>query len=502
MKTAGGMALSPQLLASLPREKLLALALLKERGIDWQQALAPERQQANLSTYQNDPVAFANEVLGVQPWAKQQAIMRSVAQHKRTTVRACHYSGKTWAAGVLAHWFTRCFSPSLVISTAPTDRQVKEVLWKEIRRHSLPAPGIMNRQDMTVSTTQRAFGFTTSEPEKFQGWHEANILVIVDEASGVEEPIYEAIEGVLTGPNARLLLIGNPNNPDGTFFQSFRVPLFPGEGRFHISAFEVPEHLLPPGWPQEMAELWGEDSPMYQVRVLGEFPPQGEDSLISLKWAEDAQERELPDEPAQPVQIGVDVARFGSDESVCLARRGRSVVASDAWRGCDTVASAGRVGLLARNSGASLVAVDDPGIGGGVTDRLRELKRDGGLKAEVQAVNVGERARDDEKFYNRRSELFWGLRERFQQGDISIPKDDILLSQLTALRYSYTPRGQIKVESKDDLRKRRPQGAKWTSPDRADALMLCFASAANRWVPVSAAGEAVPVKLPGFGAGR
>ena len=117
-------------------------------------------------------------------------------------------------------------------------------------------------------------------------------------------------------------------------------------------------------------------------------------------------------------------------------------------------------------------------------------------------MNVGEKARDDEKFYNRRSELYWGLRERFKSGDISIPKDDILLSQLTALRYSYTPRGQIKVEGKDDLRKRRPQGAKWQSPDRADALMLCFAQGGNAWVPVSYAGAPVPVAIPSFGGGR
>jgi hypothetical protein len=120
------------------------------------------------------------------------------------------------------------------------------------------------------------------------------------------------------------------------------------------------------------------------------------------------------------------------------------------------------------------------------------------VKARIEAINVGAQARDKEKFYNRRSELFWGLRERFKQGDISIPKDDMLLSQLTALRYFYTPRGQIQVESKDDLKKRRPQGAKWTSPDRADALMLAFAAGGNRWQPAALAGEAVHAGMPGW----
>jgi hypothetical protein len=458
--------------------------------------------QPNLTRYQNDPVGFARDVLRCELWSKQTAVMQSVAARPRTTVRSCHNSGKTFAAGALALWWLHCFDPSLVITTAPTERQVKDVLWQEIRQHVLRGQlgGRLNAMDMTLSGTQRAIGFTTIEPERFQGWHAPNILVIMDEASGVAEPIWEAMEGILTGPNARLLVIGNPTNPVGSFFETFRSPLYT-DGRFHIHAREVPERLLPARWADERLQEWGEDSPMYQVRVLGEFPPQGEDSLISLKWAEDAQEREL--EGRGSVECGVDVARFGSDESVCYLRQGSRVAGCDYWRGHDTVASAGRVARMARECSAATIKVDDPGIGGGVTDRLRELKRDGGLKADVQAVNVGEKARDDEKFYNRRSELFWGLRERFKSGDISIPKDDdVLLSQLTALRYSYTPRGQIKVESKDDLRKRRPQGAKWTSPDRADALMLAFATAGNRWLPQSAAGEAVKVPLPGFAPGR
>jgi hypothetical protein len=446
-------------------------------------------------------------VLKAEPWPVQAAIMQSVSTHPRTTVRSCHNSGKTWCAAVLTHWFLRSFEPSLVITTATTARQVKQQLWGEVRRlHQEAAlPGTLRLQELSLSATQQALGFTTSEAEKFQGWHRQNILIIVDEASGVEEPIYAAIEGCLTGPNPKLLLIGNPNNAVGSFFESFRSPLY-AAGRFHIQAADVPEYLLPPAWAAERLQEWGADSPLYQVRVLGNFPEQGEDSLISLQWVEAAQEREIDRVGGDGVgansaacELGVDVARFGADESVCYVRRGAIILHGEYWRGADTVASAGRVAALGRDHGAAIIRVDDPGIGGGVTDQLRSLRRAGDLKAEVQAIIVNQAARDKEKFYDRRSELYWGLRERFKTGDISIPSDDALLSQLTALRYSYTPRGQIRVEGKDELKKRRPVGAKWQSPDRADALMLTYASGGERWAPAALAGEGVAISLPGWG---
>jgi phage terminase large subunit len=221
----------------------------------------------------------------------------------------------------------------------------------------------------------------------------------------------------------------------------------------------------------------------------------------------------------EPVEIGVDVARFGADESVAYARRGPDIIAAEYWRGQDTVVSTGRVVKMAREYEAVCIKIDDPGIGGGVTDQLRAVQRAGELPlpfppriraarleqglpvdVEIQAINVGNAAWAKEKFYDRRSELYWGLRERFKTGDISIPKDDILLSQLTALKYSYTSRGQIRVEGKDELRKRRPQGAKWMSPDRADALMICYSQAGMRWEPAAVGGsEGVTIRLPEVG---
>lgn len=407
--------------------------------------------------------------------------MRSVAAHPRTTVRSCHNSGKSWLAGCLTLWWLHCYQPSLVITTAPTARQVKDVLWKEIgaRHRAAGLPGTLSTMNLSVSLAQRAIGLSTNDPVRFQGWHEKNILVLVDEASGVDEEIYQAVEGILTGPNARLLLLGNPNHPAGTFYESFRSSLY---RRFHIQASDVPEHLLPAGWAEERRREWGDDSVMYQVRVLGQFPPQGDNALFSLVWTEAAQQREI--EPGQPCELGVDVAGYGTDESVIYVRQGNRVVDAVYLRKLEPMALVGRITAVARQWNPSLIKVDEVGMGWGIVGALETA----GLP--VTGVNVGERAViAPDEYDNLRTEIFVDLAERFRDGSIQIPADDqLLVDQLTALTYTYTPKGKRKLISKEDMRKQRGTGLSWSSPDRADALALCFAANLGGFTPVVKAG--------------
>jgi len=444
-------------------------------------------KQNDFSVYQNDPAGFIKDVLKADIWELQRQIAQAIADHPRVAVRSCHNSGKTFLTAALIPWFLHCFDDSLVISTAPTDRQMREQLWGEVAQHHRRSglPGRLTETSLEVSPTRRAFGFATNTDVRFQGWHAKHLLAIGDEAPGIAEPNYMAIEGILTGHDARLLLIGNPNSPQGTFYEAFRSDLYK---TFHISAYDVPEHLLPPDWAPKRLQLWGADNPAYQVRVLGEFPQQGEDALIRMSWVTDAQERDSHAEGE--VTIGVDVARYGGDESVACVRQGSAVLGCISWRGNDTMSSAGRVAALIREWSASVVNVDDIGVGAGVVDRLaEEFANDRNVT--VVGVNVGESAMDSEHYANRRSEIFQGLSDRFKQGDISLPgEDQILLSQLTALKFSYTPRGQMKLESKEDLRKRRGTSLGWASPDRADALALAFCVAGPRYLPFAEAGEA------------
>ena len=440
-------------------------------------------------------------MLGVEPWERQIDILQAMAREPRVTVRSCNGAGKTICAAWCALWYLFSRPGSIVVTTAPTGHQVKNLLWRRIRQafadSKTPLPGRCQTQQIDCGADWYAIGMATDEEVNFQGPHSAaGVLLIGDEASGLKEWMFQAMSGSMTEPGAKQLLIGNPNDAAGSFYESHKA--WPVSQRFHISALDVPTHVLRADWKDEIAAEFGADSPVYQVRVLGEFPDQGEDRLFPMSLVEAARLRELASDTQAAVTVGVDVAYQGGDESVAYVRRGGQVIDAAYWRGFNTLESAGKVTPLAKGHGASMVNVDIIGYGAGCKDQLTVNFQ--GSKTAVNGVNVGEAARDKERFFNRRSELFWGLRQRFVDGDISIPEsDNLLMDQLLTLRFTYTPRGQIKVASKDEIRKDRPANAKWQSCDRADALMLAFATAGNRWVPVSAAGEAVPVKLPGFG---
>ena len=333
---------------------------------------------------------------------------------------------------------------------------------------------------LDISEGRFALGLSTDDVDQFQGFHSPNMLIVVDEAEGVEEPIYEAIEAVMTSENTRLLLIGNPTTVAGTFRRAF----YQDRGLYHtitISALESPNvvanRVVLPGltthhWVEERKLVWGEDSPIYRARVLGEFPDQSEDTLIPLSWIERAVGRQGDNADDQegadatlPVILAVDVARFGSDQSVLLVRRGAKVDKIEAYRGLDTMQLTGHVAAAIDSLSPQRVSVDEVGLGAGVVDRLKELGYP------VRGINVGRSARHRDVYANLRAEGYWRLRELFSQGAISIPSDSELIGQLSALRYTYNSRGQVIIESKEEARSRG-----LPSPDRADALMLAFLS--------------------------
>lgn len=428
-----------------------------------------------------DPVGFVTQELGARLWERQAAILEAVRDHARVAVRSCNGSGKTFVAAHIVLWWLMSFQSSLVITTAPTERQVREVLWREIRRayrgHEALIEGRLTRTSLELGDKHYAQGLSTNQPERFQGFHERDILFVVDEASGVGEGIYEAIEGSMTSAGAKLLLVGNPTALSGTFYDAFhrRRKLWHA---MHISAFDTPNvvagdivapGLVSPQWVADAAVNWGEDSPMYQVRVLGEFPTESEDTLIPLRLIEAAVTRGAAggvSAASGPVEMGVDVARFGRDRSVICVRRGDRVAPLQVFSRQDTMATAGRVVDAIKRDGPSVVRIDEIGIGAGVIDRLREQ----GVRSAI-GVNVSERAARPEHFLNLRAELYDGLRERFQDGRITLPEDEELIGELASLRYSFTSSGQVRLESKDDLR-----GRGLPSPDKADALMLAFAA--------------------------
>lgn len=442
-------------------------------------------------------------ILNRRPWAKQSEILRLLREHPRVVVRSCNGIGKTFTAASAILWFLYGRPRSIVLSTAPTWRQVEKLVWKEIRAAYRGAACALGGSLLPKSPELHiiqdewyAAGLSTNDPDRFQGFHEEHILVVADEAAGVAEDIFEAIEGVLTSKGARLLLLGNPTSIGGTFYNAFKDPAF---SKIHVSAFDTPNFtafgiteddiesgewrakigganlpfpkLITPSWAAGRLQSWGKGSIPYEARVKGNFPAQGDDTLIPLNWIELAMARwhEMPD-GGQPVEIGVDVARYGSDKTVIAVRHGPKIQPLRAHAQKSLTETAGLVKLAAESEGTRAVKVDEIGIGGGVVDILEE-NRTG-----CAGVNVAGRPSDPEKFANLRAELWWNVRERLDPDisrnpePIGLPPDDDLMGELAVVRYKINSRGQVQIESKEDMKKRLGK-----SPDRADAVVLAFA---------------------------
>jgi len=431
-----------------------------------------------------DPLFFSRHVVGgEQPWSRQAEILHALRDHPRVAVRSGHGVGKTWTAARAAIWFLYTHPHSIVLTTAPTHRQVRSILWAEIRRQvrsaRLPLGGRITETRLWLDDDWFALGLSTDEPERFQGYHAEHLLLIMDEAPGVPDMIYDAARGVLTSSHARVLLIGNPTASSGPFYEAFRSPEW---RHIRVPCTDCPNvatgrliypKLVTREWVETQRREWGENSPAFMSRVMGEFPAESERRLVPLAWLQAAQERaeRLPAAMRSP-RLGVDVARYGTDRTVLLVADDRGVREVHEAGGLSTMEVAGRVLALARAHGipAERVAVDDTGVGGGVVDRLREQ----GFP--VCAFRAAARASSDH-FANLRAEAFWHLRQRLSpdsRGPFAVPAAEKRLCQeIAAMEYGFNSRGQIEMISKDVIRARLG-----FSPDAADALAICLATAA------------------------
>jgi len=467
-----------------------------------------------------DPVWWINRALGVKFWDAQKEIVESVRDNERTSARSCHGVGKSYLAGNVTLWFLYTFPYSIVLTTAPTFRQVEKLIWKEvrssIRKSKIHLGGELAKKSPELQIVQDewvALGLSTNQPDRFQGFHAKHLLVIVDEAAGVKEDIFEAIEGVVTSGHCRLLLLGNPTLIGGTFYRSHREP---GWSKFHIAAWDTPNFagsgiteddlesgawkdkapknedgtfnwpapwLITPTWAADKITRWGKNHPAYQSRVAGNFPTQGEANVIPLAWIEASMSRWEDAVGEGSYELGVDVARYGSDLSVIAPRQGMKVYPLRVLSGKDTQEVTGEVLRAARAVDARHIKVDVIGMGAGVVDPLKAAN------APVIPVNVGSASdvKDDDGnrvYLNLRAELWWALRESLDPKNpdpLSLPPDEDLLGDLAAPTYKITGKGQIQIEAKEETKKRLGH-----SPDRADAVMLTFApayTACTEWIP-------------------
>jgi len=441
------------------------------------EALTPEEALELAEIYRNDPVLFCKEVLGINLWEKQVEIIESVRDNDNTAVASGHGVGKTFIAGCTGLWFLSTHDQSRVITTAPTNRQVESILWAEIwnlyKNAKVPLGGRLLKTSLSFEEKHFMLGLSTDDPDRFQGHHAENLLLIMDEAPGVDPRIYEAAQGILTSKGARSLLIGNPTASSGPFFDCFKNKLWK---TFHISCYDSPAIRDPEAFPtlttqkwiDERKEQWGENSPMFQSRVKGEFPLEGEDTLIPLNWCERAVQRWHKNRDVKRLNthifLGLDVARYGTNKTVLTDYLPPRVREIKRVQQKSTTVAVNLVIQAGITAGAKLqqVTVDDTGVGGGVTDRLRDLKYP------VIPINFSQKPADPMHFRSIRDEIYWYLREMFRSDDIEIPPDEDLIAQLSAIKYKINARnGRIEIETKDDMKKRGV-----ASPDEADSVAI------------------------------
>lgn len=443
-----------------------------------------EELAQQMKRYITDPAAFVVNVLDAHPDKWQEEALQAIGTQPRISVRSGHGVGKTAFEAWCVSWFlfTRPFPK--IPCTAPTQQQLFDILWPEISKWLKRSPLLdelfewQKTKVVMKEMPERWFATarTASKPENMAGFHEEHLLFICDEASGIDDSIYETIEGALTTTDAKLILCGNPTKNSGIFKRSF----FEDRELYwtkKVSCFDAAR--VADEYSQRLIKQYGMDSDVVRVRVLGEFPKAEPDGLIPLELVEAAMMRDadMEADPETMLEIGADIARFGDDETIIVPRIGGKVLGLHHFTKQDLMTTCGKVLSIAKGAMKdyakpyATIRVDDDGVGGGVTDRLREVILQDGLNIDVVACHNGGRANDKEHYANWVTEQWCGLKERLVDGDISLPQDDELAAQLSTRKYSINSRDQIILEDKKSYKKRIHR-----SPDRADALVLAFAN--------------------------
>lgn len=441
------------------------------------------------SPFQQDPAGWISTKLDAFLWSKQRDICDSVVHHTYTGVKACHGPGKSYTAARLAAWWldptVHELGSAFVVTTAPSWPQVQAILWRELRRAHRKArlPGRITLDCHWYMGERKsdeeliAMGRKPSDYDEnaFQGLHAPHILVLIDEASGIPPNLWVAVETLMTSEHSRMLALGNPDDPSSDFAKKCKIwEKSPDGNVIQISAFDTPNFtgeevpddvaraIVTQHWVEKRREDWGEESLLWTARVLGEFPDLSDDYLITPSMLQRAYGKSLPAYAAG--RYGVDIARKGANKSVMYRDRGGQIRLIKSWAKYDTMKSADTIALILDKHTMTPVpcVVDGIGVGAGVYDRLFQRGY------EVGMFISSHRALNPIKFYNRRAEVYWQFREGLEQGAFDLDEsDEELAAQLTSVKYWINARGQVQLETKEDMEERGV-----SSPDRADACVM------------------------------
>lgn len=463
-------------------------------------------------------------------------IIKAVEQNERVCIRACHGIGKTFTMSKIVTAFLSTHPYSKVITTAPTNRQVNHLLWSEIRRaHKnsiIPLGGkVLETPYWKIDDEWFAIGFSPDkgrqgakeseqQGSKLQGFHAENMLVVIDEATGVPESVWEQIEGLTTSANVKIVAIGNPTTKNCRFYELFQsrawTPL-------HLSIFDSPNltanhlrnvddlrrelaellsrdqkmmqsrmsnynmsnsSLVTAKWVMTRAfpEEWGIDSTPFRTRCLGEFPEVEGDVFFTDDLIKEACQREPTEETITYRGFGMDPARFGPDSSVLTIVENFRQTKRIEMKGKDTQEQAGRIAIEINSRDRvsdEKVVVDCTGVGGGVFDRLKELQDDGIIPKSVTLVEFhngdpaseeeqtrAEQERDVSRYANKKAKAYDLLSQDMCHMSLNPVDHHVYKKELPTLIYDYDGKGRKKVESKEDYKARTGR----SSPDSSESL--------------------------------
>jgi phage terminase large subunit len=426
-----------------------------------------------------DPVLFVEGVLGAKPEEWQKKALYAVRDNDRVAIRSGHGIGKTAFLSWLILWWVLTRSPSRIACTANTSSQLSDILWAEVAKwHRCMPDGLKELIEVTSAkvelTGQDSFAVARTArretPEALQGFHSPNMLFLVDEASGVDNIIFEVGEGAMSTEGAKTVMTGNPTRTSGYFYEAFNKMK---DSFFTMKVSSQDSTQVGPKFIEDMKVKYGEDSNIFRVRVLGEWPEADDDVVIPLHLLQSAADRDQVAADTTPVVWGLDVARFGTDKSALCKRKGNVVTEPiKSWRNKDLMEMCGIIlneyETTTWSDRPVEILIDSIGLGAGVVDRLTELD------LPVRGINVAESASMGERYGRLRDELWFLGKEWFEARDCTIPDQEELIDDLSKPRFSFLSNGKLKVEGKDEMKRRG-----LNSPDLADAFCLTFASRAS-----------------------
>jgi len=408
----------------------------------------------------------------------QVAVLEAVARgERRISIRSGHGVGKsTVCAWALLWWMTTRY-PQKAVCTAPTAAQLFDALFNELKFWLSRLPPFIRElyeatSDRVVLKSQPEASFVSARtaskerPEALQGVHSEHVLFLCDEASGIDEAVFEASVGAMSGDNACWLMIGNPTRSSGLFYKTHH-DLRSSWRTFHVPSITldgVRHRRVAQDFIDQIRDTYGEASNAYRVRVLGEFPLADDDTLIPAELVDAAVVRDVAVDPNAPLIYGVDPARFGDDASVLVKRRGDVVLEIKRWYALDLMSLVGQIAYLANMEKPDEINVDSIGLGAGVADRLRELQ------FPVRDVNVAEAAGLNPQCDRLRDDLWVQMKQWSSTKHCKIPNDELLRTDLITPKYGFRSNGKLYLESKQDMKKRLRR-----SPDSGDALAATFA---------------------------